>query len=76
MLYEITQTVKELSELLSEGDIDEQAYKDTLDNLGAEIAVDDVVKAIRNKEAEITVLKGEINKLSDKKIPLRMPLTA
>lgn len=67
MLYEITQTVKELSELLSEGDIDEQAYKDTLDNLGAEIAVDDVIKAIRNKEAEIIALKGEINKLSDKK---------
>ena len=45
----------------------ETAYNDTVEALGAEIAVDDVVKAIRNKAADVEAYKGEADRLTDKK---------
>ena len=66
-LYEINGQIAQLADMLSEGEIDETVYKDTVESLGAEIAVEDVVKAIRNKSAEAEAYKAEAEKLTDKK---------
>ena len=66
-LYEINGTIAQLAEMLAEGEIDETVYADTVESLGAEIAVEDVVKAIRNKAAEAEAYKAEAEKLTDKK---------
>ena len=66
-LYEINGQIAQLAEMLESGEIDETAYNDTVEALGAEIAVDDVVKAIRNKAADVEAYKGEADRLTDKK---------
>lgn len=66
-LYQITQSTQQLLEMLSEGEIPEDVYKDTVDSLGAENAIDDVVKAIRNKQAEAEAFKAEADRLIEKK---------
>ena len=66
-LYEINGQIAQLAEMLESGEIDETAYNDTVEALGAEIALDDVVKAIRNKQADVEAYKGEADKLTDKK---------
>ena len=66
-LYQITQSTQQLLEMLSEGEIPEDVYKDTVDALGAENAIDDVVKAIRNKQAEAEAFKAEADRLIEKK---------
>lgn len=66
-LYQITQSTQQLLEMLSEGEIPEDVYKDTVDSLGAENAIDDVVKAIRNKQAEVEAFKAEADRLTEKK---------
>lgn len=66
-LYEINGQIAQLAELLEEGEIDETTYNDTIEALGAEIAVEDVVKGIRNKAAEAEAYKAEADKLTDKK---------
>ena len=65
-LYQITQSTQQLLEMLSEGEIPEDVYKDTVDSLGAENAIDDVVKAIRNKQAEAEAFKAEADRLTEK----------
>ena len=65
-LYQITQSTQQLLEMLSEGEIPEDAYKDTVDSLGAENAIDDVVKAIRNKQADVEMFKAEADKFDEK----------
>ena len=66
-LYEINGAVAQLAEMLESGEIDETVYNDTIESLGAEIAVEDVVKAIRNKQAEAEAIKAEADKLTDKR---------
>ena len=66
-LYEINGQIAQLAEMLESGEIDETAYNDTVEALGAEIALDDVVKAIRNKQADVEAYKGEADRLTDKK---------
>lgn len=66
-LYEINGQIAQLAEMLESGEIDETAYNDTVEALGAEIAVDDVIKAIRNKQADVEAYKGEADRLTDKK---------
>jgi hypothetical protein len=66
-LYDINGAIAQLAEMLEEGEIDEQVYNDTVEGLGTELAVEDVVKAIRNKTAEADALKAEVERLSDKK---------
>lgn len=65
-LYQITQSTQQLLEMLSEGEIPEDVYKDTVDSLGAENAIDDVVKAIRNKQADVEMFKAEADKFDEK----------
>ena len=66
-LYEINGQVLQLAEMLENGEIDESIYTDTVEALGGEIAVDDVIKAIRTKLAEAEALKAEAEKLTEKK---------
>ena len=66
-LYEINGSILQLAEMLESGEIDQQAYDDTVEALGADIAVDDVVKAIRNKSAEADAFKAEADRLTEKR---------
>lgn len=66
-LYEISGAIQQLTEMLSEGDIDEAIYNDTLESLGANNAIEDVIKAIRNYQAEAEALKAETDKLTAKR---------
>jgi hypothetical protein len=52
--------------MLSEGEIPEDVYKDTVESLEAENAIDDVVKAIRNKQADVEMFKAEADKFDEK----------
>lgn len=66
-LYEISGAIQQLTEMLSEGDIGEAIYNDTLESLGANNAIEDVIKAIRNYQAEAEALKAEADKLTAKR---------
>lgn len=66
LLYEINSAILQLTESLTEGDIDEQAYADTIESLGAENAIEDVVKSIKNLEAEAEAIKAEKDSLDCK----------
>ena len=66
-LYEINGKIAQLSEMLSEGEIDEEIYQDTLENLGGAVAVEEVLKAIRNKQAEAELFEAEADKFTEKK---------
>lgn len=58
-LYQVNEAIMTLSEALADGDIDEATYLDTIENMGAENAIEDVVKSIRNLEAEAEAVKLE-----------------
>ena len=58
-LYEINGQILQLAEMLEAGEIDETIYTDTVQALGGEIAIEDIIKAIRNKNAEAEALKAE-----------------
>lgn len=65
-LYDINGAILELTEALENGEIDQQAYLDTVESLGAENAILDVVKHIRNLEAEAEEIKIEKMHLDSK----------
>lgn len=66
-LYEMTNAVRELYELLETGEIDEQIFNDTIDNLGAEDKLEGYCKVDRQLEAEIEMLKAEEDRLAKKR---------
>lgn len=66
-LYEINGKIAQLSEMLSEGEIDEGIYQDTLENLGGAVAVEEVIKAIKNKQGEAELFEAEADKFTEKK---------
>ena len=66
-LYEINGKIAQLSEMLSEGEIDEEIYNDTLENLGGAVAVEEVIKAIKNKQGEAELFEAEADKFTEKK---------
>lgn len=65
-LYEINSYIRSLYELYESGEIEEQAYKDTMESLGIEMAVEEYIKMIRNAEANASKLKEEADKLRNK----------
>lgn len=65
-LYEINGQIAQLAEMLSDGDIDQQIYDDTVSSLGAVSEIEELVKAIRNKEAEAEMFKAEKDRLAEK----------
>lgn len=66
LLYEINSAILTLTESLTEGEIDEQVYTDTIESLGADNAIEDVVKSIKNLEAEAEAIKTEKDSLDIK----------
>lgn len=65
-LYEINGAIAQLAEMLTEGDIDQQTYEDTVSSLGAVSEIEELVKAIRNKEAEAEMFKAEKDRLAER----------
>ncbi len=65
-LYELTQNEIELIELVLTGEIDEQAYYDTLEAMGTEEKLQSYVKYIRNLKSEAEMFKTEKQVLENK----------
>lgn len=65
-LYELSNAARELTEMLSDGEIDDTVYHDTLESMGCE-AIESTVKAIRNLESDLNGIASEINFLEVKK---------
>jgi predicted nuclease with TOPRIM domain len=68
-LYELTGQFRELLELIEQGEIDADLLADTLEGLEGEIEIkaDGYAKVIRELEGQASMLKGEIDRLSDRK---------
>lgn len=66
-LYEVTGAVLQLTEMLLDGEIDEQAFSDTVEGLNGEKVAEDTAKSIKNCEALVKSLKDEIDRLTAKK---------
>lgn len=67
-LYEMSEATRELYELLTNEEIDEQTYNDTLEAIGVDEKLESYCKIIRQSEADAESLKTEISRLKDKKI--------
>lgn len=65
-LYDINGAIAQLAEMLTDGDIDQQTYEDTVSSLGAVSEIEELVKAIRNKEAEAEMFKAEKDRLAER----------
>ena len=77
LLYEINEAILSLTEMLKNGEIDEQAYIDTVEGMGAENAIEDIVKSILNLEAEVEAeveAEAEVEE-SPSDEPIEMELT-
>lgn len=59
LLYEINDAITGLTESLADGEIDEQTYLDTIESMGADTAVENIVKSILNADAEAEAIKTE-----------------
>ena len=65
-LYDITQDVWELQELLESGEIDEEVYRDTVEGMDVETKIENICKVIRNLEANAAAYKAEKDRLAAK----------
>jgi chaperonin cofactor prefoldin len=63
----MSQTAKQLYELLESGDIDEQILLDTMESIGASAKLEDYVHVTKSFEAEITMYDAEIKRLTENK---------
>lgn len=66
-LYEMTTAASYLYDLLLDGEIDEQAFNDTLQAMGAEEKLESYCKVIRQLEADAEALKAEKERIDAKK---------
>lgn len=66
LLYDINAQIAQLTESLSEGEIDQQTYLDTIEAMGAEEAVEQIVRSIMNLEAEAEAVRIEKMSLDGK----------
>lgn len=66
-LFEMSNTAKQLYELLESGDIDEQILLDTMESIGASAKLEDYVHVTKSFEAEITMYDAEIKRLTENK---------
>lgn len=65
-LYEMTTNAHSLYELLTEGEIDEQTFNDTLEAMGTEEKLESYCKVIRQLEADAEALKTEKDRIASK----------
>jgi hypothetical protein len=66
-LYEITGAIAQLTELMEEEGFPAEVFQDTIESLGAENALEGVVKAIRNAAADAEAYKAEAERLTEKR---------
>ena len=66
-LYQVMQSTAQLLEMVAEGEIPEDVYSDTVESLGAENALEDTIKAIRNSIAEAEMFKAEAERMTEKR---------
>lgn len=68
-LYELTESLAELQEMLEQGEYDEQALNDTIEavDLAFEDKADGYAMIIRNMQGAVDVLKGEEKRLADRR---------
>ena len=67
MLYEVVQEIAQLAEMLADGDITQDIYNDTVQAIGAEVDVEEVIKAIRNESADAEMFKAEAERFTEKR---------
>lgn len=65
-LYEMTVAAKQLYDLLTSGEIDEQTFADTLEAMGTEEKLESYCKVIRQLEADADMLKAEKDRIEKK----------
>ena len=66
-LYELTQDVLYLQELLESGEIDEQVYADSVESMCVDGKIENVCRVVRNLEAKATAYKAEIDRMTARK---------
>lgn len=69
-LYELTANAAYLQNLLEEGDIDEEIFRDSMESLMLDDKVESVCKVIRNLEANAAAFKEEEQRLAKKRTTL------
>ena len=66
-LYEMKQAAINLYEMLQADEIDEQAYNDTMEGIGADEKLEDYIYVIKQCEADNVAIKTEIDRLKANK---------
>ena len=66
-LYELTANAAYLQNLLEEGDIDEEIFRDSMESLMLDDKVESICKVIRNLEASAAAFKEEEQRLAKKR---------
>lgn len=66
-LYEMKQAAINLYEMLQADEIDEQAYNDTMEGIGADEKLEDYIYVIKQYEADNVAIKTEIDRLKTNK---------
>ena len=66
-LYEMKQAAINLYEMLQADEIDEQAYNDTMEGIGADEKLEDYIYVIKQYEADNVTIKTEIDRLKTNK---------
>lgn len=65
-LYKLTGSVLELQEMLEEGTIDEQTFKDTIESLDVDTKIENICYVIKNLEAQAEAFKKEKDRLAER----------
>ncbi len=66
-LYEMTQQAQALYDMLTCGEIDEQAFNDTLESIGADEKINSYCEIIQQLKADSASCEAEIYRLSSRK---------
>lgn len=66
-LFQMSDTARQLHELLESGDIDEQVLLDTMESIGAGEKLEDYVYVMKSMEAEMSMYDTEITRLKENK---------
>lgn len=66
-LYELTQDVMYLQNLLEDGEIDEQTYNDTVECMCVEGKIENVCKMMKNLEAKAAAYKAEEDRMEKRR---------
>ena len=66
-IYEMTEQAQQLLELLTDGEIDEQTFLDTIEGMGAIDKVENICKVISCLSADSQMFSNEIKRCQDRK---------